>query len=68
MYLEGHGDLVIINGEDKESYYGILGLALEGPDLVSRLIIGIIGAIIWLEGVLNLFTKSMTLQLGLSRA
>ena len=27
-------------------------------DLVSRLIVGIVGVIIWLIGVINLFTKS----------
>ena len=35
------------------------GLYLEGQgDLVSRLIMGIIGVIIWLLGVINPFTKS----------
>ena len=38
---------------------GVWQILLDGHgDLVSRLIIGIIGVIIWLIGLINLLTKS----------
>ena len=62
-YLEGQGDLVVLDKKMETATYIVLGLG--SGDLVNKLVTGRIKVTIWLLGVIiTCFGVPLTLQIG----